>query len=73
MGIGYIWALMLGIGMLFMPESPRWDIRHDYNDRAFTTMTKFYGVGPKHRAVHRETKEINDALLASAGDHAYAI
>lgn len=71
MGIGYIWALLLGIGMIFMPESPRWDICNDNHSRAFTTMTKFYGVSRNHRAVHRETKEINEALAASSGDHPY--
>lgn len=71
MGVGYIWALLLGVGMLFMPESPRWDIRNNNHARAFTTMTKFYGVSRKHRAVHREIKEINEALAASSGDHPY--
>lgn len=69
MAIGYIWALILGVGMLFMPESPRWDIRHGNHPRAFTTMTKFYGVSRHHRAVYNETKEINEALDAASGDH----
>jgi MFS transporter, SP family, sugar:H+ symporter len=69
MGVGYIWAIILGGGMLFMPESPRWDIRHENHARAFTTMTKFYGVSRHYRAVYNETKEINEALDASSGDH----
>lgn len=32
-------------------------------------MTKFYGVPLHHRIVDIETKEINDALEASSGDH----
>jgi SP family sugar:H+ symporter-like MFS transporter len=69
MAVGYIWALVLGIGMLFMPESPRWDIRYGNSARAFTTMTKFYGVSRHHEVVDRETKEINKAIDASKGDH----
>jgi len=69
MGVGYIWALVLGVGILFMPESPRWDIRKGNAARAFTTMTKFYGVSKHHQVVDRETKEINKAIDASKGDH----
>lgn len=69
MGIGFAWALILAGGMLCMPESPRWDIRHGKHERAFNTMTKFYGVSRTHRVVDVETKEINAALEASAGDH----
>lgn len=71
MGIGYIWALLLGVGMLLMPVSPLWDIRNHNHSRAFATMTKFYGVSRSHRAVHRETKEIDEALTASSGDPPY--
>lgn len=69
MAIGYIWAIILGVGILFLPESPRWDIRKGYHERARVTMTKFYGVSLNHRVVDRETKEINHALDASSGDH----
>jgi SP family sugar:H+ symporter-like MFS transporter len=69
MGVGYIWALILGGGMLFMPESPRYDIKNGNADRAFDTMTKFYGVSRTHRVVAIETKEINAALEAASGDH----
>jgi SP family sugar:H+ symporter-like MFS transporter len=69
MGVGYIWAIILGIGMLFMPESPRWDMRQGNDPRAFTTMTKFYGVSRHHRALHHETEEIREALIAAEGDH----
>lgn len=69
MGVGYIWALALGIGMLFMPESPRWDIKNGNHERAFTTMTRFYGVSRHHKVVDIETKEINAAMEASSGDH----
>lgn len=69
LGIGYAWALILGVGILFMPESPRWDIKEGNKDRAFTTMTKLYGVSRHHQVVSRETVEINKALDAAKGDH----
>ncbi|KAI9734048.1 MAG: hexose transporter hxt1 [Claussenomyces sp. TS43310] len=69
MAIGYIWALILGIGMIFMPESPRWDIRRGNHDRGFNTMTKFYGVSRHHRVVDVEVREIDAAMQAASGDH----
>lgn len=52
-----------------MPESPRWDIRYGYHERAFNTMTAFYGVSRNHRAVATETAEINQNIKASTGNH----
>jgi len=69
MGIGYIWALILGVGVLFMPESPRWDIAHNYHERAFDTMTAFYGVSRHHIVVDRETKEIDEQLASINEPH----
>ena len=69
MAVGYIWALILGVGMFLMPESPRWDIKHGNHERAFNTMTKFYGVSIHHRVVDTETKEIDRAINAMSGDH----
>lgn len=70
MGVGFIWAIILGVGILFMPESPRWDFRQGNDVRAKNTMTKFYGVSPGHSVVAMEIDEIKTALaIAAAGDH----
>lgn len=69
MGIGFIWAIILVVGILLMPESPRFDIHHGRHERALRTMTKFYGVPLNHQAVAIETAEINKAIEASSGDH----
>lgn len=69
MGVGYIWAIILAVGMLFMPESPRWDIRFGNTERAFNTMTAFYGVSRHHIAVDTETREINEALKSINEKH----
>lgn len=69
MGVGFIWALILGTGIIFLPESPRHDWNHDRPDRARTTMSKFYGVGEHHPLIDNETEEIEKVRLASSGDH----
>ncbi|KFY96548.1 hypothetical protein V500_02411 [Pseudogymnoascus sp. VKM F-4518 (FW-2643)] len=71
MAIGYIWALILCAGMFMMPESPRYDIKRGFNQRAFNTMQKFYGVPVNHRAIALETAEINANISASQGAHAW--
>jgi SP family sugar:H+ symporter-like MFS transporter len=58
MGIGFIWALILGVGILFLPESPRHDWNRDRPDRARTTMAKFYGLAEHHPIIDKETNEI---------------
>lgn len=60
MGVGFIWPLVLGIGILFFPESPRYAYRKGRVEEARTTMTKFYGVSENHREVQREFGEIKE-------------
>lgn len=58
MGVTYIWATILGVGMLFFPESPRYDYRHNKVEKAIDTLSKIYGVPRNHRALHLEFEEI---------------
>ncbi|KAJ5553836.1 hypothetical protein N7513_003795 [Penicillium frequentans] len=58
LGITYFWALVLGIGMLFFPESPRYDYRHNKVETAIENLSKIYGVPKNHRALHIEFEEI---------------
>ncbi|KAF3398393.1 High-affinity fructose transporter ght6 [Penicillium rolfsii] len=58
MGITYLWALILGLGMAMFPESPRYDYRHGKVDKAIDTLAKIYGVPRNHRALHIEFDEI---------------
>jgi MFS transporter, SP family, sugar:H+ symporter len=69
MGVGYIWALILGIGIMFLPESPRHDWNKGQRDRARTTMAKFYGVPENHAVIQNETYEIEKVMQATQGDH----
>ncbi|OOQ83430.1 High-affinity fructose transporter ght6 [Penicillium brasilianum] len=58
MGITYLWALILGLGMALFPESPRYDYRHGKVEKAMDTLSKIYGVPRNHRALHIEFDEI---------------
>ena len=58
MGVGFIWPLILGIGILFFPESPRYAYRKGRAGEARRTMAQFYGVHESHGEVKREMAEI---------------
>jgi SP family sugar:H+ symporter-like MFS transporter len=58
MGITYIWAIILGFGMMLFPESPRYDYRNGKKDQAKKTLAKIYGIPHNHRALHLEFDEI---------------
>lgn len=60
MGITYLWAIVLGVGIAFFPESPRYDYRHNKPDRAMTTLSKMYGIPRNHRALRIEFDEIQE-------------
>ncbi|TVY49664.1 High-affinity glucose transporter [Lachnellula occidentalis] len=58
LGISFLWVLILGFGIMFFPESPRYDYRNGKIERAKATMVKLYGVSPDHRVVADELAEI---------------
>ncbi|KAJ5717022.1 hypothetical protein N7488_002668 [Penicillium malachiteum] len=58
LGITYVWALILGVGMIFFPESPRYDYRHNKVEQALDNLSKIYGVPRNHRALQIEFDEI---------------
>lgn len=62
MGIGFAWPLILGLGILFLPESPRYAYRQGRIDEAKRTMTKLYGVPENHRLVARELADMKEKL-----------
>jgi SP family sugar:H+ symporter-like MFS transporter len=61
-GIGIAWPLILIVGMIFMPESPRWLARHGKMDKTRLALARVRGV-PTHEAhdhwiIRREADEI---------------
>lgn len=63
MGIGFAWALILGIGTLFLPESPRYAYHNGRFEEAREVMCQLHGVQPNHRVVAQEMQEMEDKLL----------
>ncbi|KAJ5273292.1 hypothetical protein N7478_008417 [Penicillium angulare] len=62
MGIGFAWPLILGVGTLFLPESPRFAYRHGRVDEARQVMAKLYGVPTNHRVVAQEMADMKQKL-----------
>jgi SP family sugar:H+ symporter-like MFS transporter len=69
MAIGFIWALVLGLGILTMPETPRFDYNNGNTARAITTMSKMYGLPESSHMIRREVAEIEKVRAATVGDH----
>jgi len=74
MGIGFIWPVIMGSGILLFRESPRWDYRKGRIDDARVTIAKTYGVPENHPEVVRELREIREKLeaeQAGGGKHRF--
>ncbi|KAI9727081.1 MAG: hexose transporter hxt1 [Chrysothrix sp. TS-e1954] len=68
MGIGFIFPVIMAVGIMFLRESTRWDYRNGHIERALTTISKSYGVPEDHPEVRRELREIKEKFEAeSAG------
>lgn len=64
MGIGFIFPVVMAIGIMFLRESPRWDYRNGNISRARQTIALSYGVPENHREVIREMREIQEKFDA---------
>lgn len=61
-GLGWLWTLILGLGILLFPETPRFDYRHGRAERARQTICRVYGATPNHWAVYTQCEEIESKL-----------
>lgn len=61
-GISFLWALVLGAGMLFLPESPRYAYRMGRVDEARATIARLGGVDIHDRSVNDQITEIRVKL-----------
>lgn len=66
-GLGWLWTLALGLGILACPESPRLDVRRGRGERAARTLCAVYSAAPSHYAVHAQLEEIEAKLRAEEG------
>jgi sugar porter (SP) family MFS transporter len=63
LGLAAVPGLILGLGMLYLPESPRWLAKHGQTDRAIKILTRIRG----NADVTAEFKEIQTTLAKSGG------
>lgn len=66
LGLTFLFALVLGGGMSFFPESPRYDFRHGRVENARRTLAKLYGVPENHNRIIEELDEIREQLEAES-------
>lgn len=57
-GLQMLWALILGVGLLFLPESPRYFIRKGRKDQARTVLARIRGQPEDSLFVEEELTEI---------------
>lgn len=65
-GIGFIWAVGLIVGMLFMPESPRFSLKIGNEEKARRDMMKIRGVPADDRALNYDIAEMKEILAIDA-------
>jgi MFS transporter, SP family, sugar:H+ symporter len=66
MGIGFVWAFILGAGVLLFQDTPRYLYRKGRTEEAKAIMQKVYGAPPNHFTIHIELEEIEAKLRAEA-------
>jgi len=56
-------ALILGFGMIFYPDSPRWLLSQERDAEAFQTLGKLRRLAPDHPNVVAEVLDIKAAIM----------
>lgn len=62
--VGFIPAVLLAAGILFLPESPRWLVLKEENEKARNVLTRIRS----NADVEAELKDIGDSLAEEEGD-----
>ncbi|KAK7983507.1 hypothetical protein PG989_010909 [Apiospora arundinis] len=61
-GLGFAWALVLGVGIMFLPESPRFAYRAGREDEARATIARLAGVATDDKSVNDQITQIRVKL-----------
>ncbi|KAH8194708.1 hypothetical protein TruAng_011120 [Truncatella angustata] len=61
-GLGWLWTIILGVGMLAFSETPRFDFRRGRIEEAKKTLMRVYGAPGNHYAIHVQMDEIASKL-----------
>lgn len=69
-GLSFLWAIILGGGILFLPESPRYAYRRGREEEARQVIARLAGVSPDDKIVNDQLNDIRVKLdeEASAGE-----
>ncbi|KAJ2978484.1 hypothetical protein NQ176_g3796 [Zarea fungicola] len=65
-GLGWIWTVALGVGILAFPETPRFDFRRGRSEEAIKTLCNVHGASRNHWVVHTQVAEIERKLHAES-------
>ncbi|KAK8063216.1 hexose transporter, partial [Apiospora saccharicola] len=65
-GLGWLWTIVLGLGILLFSETPRFDYRRGRIEEARRTLMRVYGAPANHYAVHLQMEEIGTKLRAES-------
>ncbi len=60
--IQFVWAFILAVGMLFLPESPRWLIKNGKDEAAARALGRLTSRSPNDLEVEAELNDIRAAL-----------
>jgi SP family sugar:H+ symporter-like MFS transporter len=61
-GLSFAWALVLGAGILFLPESPRYAYSHGKKEEARNNIARLSGLPPDSDIVQKQIDDMDEQL-----------